>query len=78
MIVALFDYLNLIVISAGGLVTAVTPIAAKCNGTWIGWSGLFDLKPNEKIPESDLDDKYVLKSNQVNIQNYYEKLLRHV
>lgn len=54
--------------SAGGLVTAVAPVVVECKGTWIGWSGLFDLKPNDPIPESDPEDNAPtagLKSNQV-------------
>lgn len=57
-------------ISAGGLVTAVAPVVVECKGTWIGWSGLFDLKPTDPIPESDPDDNAPtagLKSSQVNI-----------
>jgi len=40
--------------SAGGLVTAVAPVVARCNGLWVGWPGIF-LEPGEKepaIPES--------------------------
>ncbi|CAH1726380.1 uncharacterized protein LOC114122764 isoform X1 [Aphis gossypii] len=54
--------------SAGGLVTAVAPVVVECNGTWIGWSGSFDLKPNDPIPESDPEDKAPtagLKSSQI-------------
>lgn len=54
--------------SAGGLVTAVAPVVVECKGTWIGWSGSFDLKPNDPIPESDPEDKAPtagLKSSQV-------------
>lgn len=54
--------------SAGGLVTAVAPVVVECKGTWIGWSGLFDLKPDDPIPESDPEDKAPtagLKSSQV-------------
>ncbi|XP_050537027.1 uncharacterized protein LOC126903096 isoform X1 [Daktulosphaira vitifoliae] len=54
--------------SAGGLVTAVAPVVVECNGTWIGWSGLFDFKPGTSIPESDPSDKAPtagLKSNQI-------------
>ncbi|XP_050428468.1 uncharacterized protein LOC126838238 [Adelges cooleyi] len=54
--------------SAGGLVTAVTPVVIDCNGTWIGWTGLYDLNPNTPIPESDPSDKSPiagLKSSQI-------------
>ncbi|XP_046447216.1 alpha,alpha-trehalose-phosphate synthase [UDP-forming]-like [Daphnia pulex] len=40
--------------SAGGLVTAVAPVVARCNGLWVGWPGIF-LEPGEiepAIPES--------------------------
>lgn len=43
-------------------------MVVECNGTWIGWSGSFDLKPNDPIPESDPEDKAPtagLKSSQV-------------
>lgn len=59
---------NCLIYSAGGLVTAVAPVVVECNGTWIGWSGSFDLKPNDPIPESDPEDKAPtagLKSSQV-------------
>ncbi|XP_050427856.1 uncharacterized protein LOC126837916 [Adelges cooleyi] len=54
--------------SAGGLVTAVTPVVIECNGTWIGWTGLYDFKPDTPIPESDPSDKSPvagLKSSQI-------------
>ena len=41
--------------SAGGLVTAVAPVVARCSGLWVGWPGIF-LSEDEKepeIPESD-------------------------
>uniref|UniRef100_A0A0A9WQ86 Alpha,alpha-trehalose-phosphate synthase [UDP-forming] A n=2 Tax=Lygus hesperus TaxID=30085 RepID=A0A0A9WQ86_LYGHE len=43
--------------SAGGLVTAVAPVVVECKGLWIGWSGMYDLDPNTKIPEADPGDK---------------------
>ncbi|XP_072155204.1 uncharacterized protein [Bemisia tabaci] len=43
--------------SAGGLVTAVAPVVIDYKGVWIGWSGLYDMKPDEKIPESHPDDR---------------------
>lgn len=43
--------------SAGGLVTAVAPVVIECKGLWIGWSGLYDLKKTERIPEANPDDK---------------------
>lgn len=61
--------MNLIANSAGGLVTAVAPVVVECKGTWIGWSGSFDLKPGDPIPESDPEDRAPtagLKSSQVN------------
>jgi len=62
--------------SAGGLVTAVAPVVVECKGTWIGWPGLFDLKHDEPIPESDPEDNAPtagLKSSQVNIIVYCSK-----
>lgn len=49
--------------------TAVAPVVVECKGTWIGWSGSFDLKPGDPIPESDPEDRAPtagLKSSQVN------------
>ncbi|XP_054266251.1 uncharacterized protein LOC128988709 isoform X4 [Macrosteles quadrilineatus] len=43
--------------SAGGLVTAVAPVVIECKGLWIGWSGLYDLGKDEKIPEANPNDK---------------------
>ncbi|XP_023942455.2 uncharacterized protein LOC112048975 [Bicyclus anynana] len=43
--------------SAGGLVTAVAPVVIRGNGIWVGWPGIHLDNPNEKIPESDPDDK---------------------
>lgn len=43
--------------SAGGLVTAVAPVVIECKGLWIGWSGIFGLTPDTKIPEADPEDK---------------------
>lgn len=43
--------------SAGGLVTAVAPVVIDCKGLWIGWSGLHDLRKDEKIPEANPSDK---------------------
>lgn len=60
--------------SAGGLVTAVAPVVVECKGTWIGWSGLFDLKPDDPIPESDPEDKAPtagLKSSQVSAKSFF-------
>lgn len=48
--------------------TAVAPVVVECKGTWIGWSGSFDLKPGDSIPESDPEDNAPtagLKSSQV-------------
>jgi trehalose 6-phosphate synthase/phosphatase len=45
--------------SAGGLVTAVAPVVARCKGKWVGWTGVF-YGPNEEpdpIPEADINDK---------------------
>jgi trehalose 6-phosphate synthase/phosphatase len=41
--------------SAGGLVTAVSPVCIECKGIWVGWPGI-QLKDDEKIPESNSDD----------------------
>ncbi|XP_057370601.1 uncharacterized protein LOC130691645 [Daphnia carinata] len=41
--------------SAGGLVTAVAPVVARCNGLWVGWPGIF-VEPGQEepaIPESE-------------------------
>lgn len=43
--------------SAGGLVTAVAPVVIRGSGIWVGWPGIHLDDPNEKIPESDPDDK---------------------
>lgn len=43
--------------SAGGLVTAVSPVVIKGRGVWVGWPGIHLDNPDEKIPESDPDDK---------------------
>nr|ARN79552.1 trehalose-6-phosphate synthase [Thitarodes pui] len=43
--------------SAGGLVTAVAPVVIKGKGIWVGWPGIHLEDPNEKIPESDPNDK---------------------
>lgn len=37
--------------------TAVAPVVIECKGLWIGWSGLYDLKKTERIPEANPDDK---------------------
>lgn len=42
--------------SAGGLVTAVSPVVIECEGVWVGWTGLADYQPHEPIPESQPDD----------------------
>ena len=42
--------------SAGGLVTAVAPAVAKCEGLWVGWPGIFSEDAEDQIPESE-DDK---------------------
>lgn len=39
--------------SAGGLVTAVAPVAINGNGYWVGWPGVHLEDPDEPIPESD-------------------------
>lgn len=31
---------QLLISSAGGLVTAVAPVVVECNGLWVGWTGL--------------------------------------
>lgn len=41
--------------SAGGLVTAVAPVVAKCEGLWVGWPGIFSEDAEEHIPESEDD-----------------------
>lgn len=46
-----------VVHSAGGLVTAVAPVVIRGNGIWVGWPGIHLEDPNEKIPESDPNDK---------------------
>ncbi|XP_059478165.1 uncharacterized protein LOC132198254 isoform X1 [Neocloeon triangulifer] len=54
--------------SAGGLVTAVAPVVIECKGTWVGWPGIYDMLPEETIPESDAGDQAPtagLKSDQV-------------
>ncbi|XP_013142422.1 PREDICTED: alpha,alpha-trehalose-phosphate synthase [UDP-forming] [Papilio polytes] len=43
--------------SAGGLVTAVAPVVIRGKGIWVGWPGIHLDNPNEKIPESDPNDK---------------------
>ncbi|XP_028040249.1 alpha,alpha-trehalose-phosphate synthase [UDP-forming] [Bombyx mandarina] len=43
--------------SAGGLVTAVAPVVIRGQGNWVGWPGIHLEDPNEKIPESDPNDK---------------------
>ncbi|KAL4715519.1 hypothetical protein ACJJTC_009145 [Scirpophaga incertulas] len=43
--------------SAGGLVTAVAPVVIRGNGIWVGWPGIHLEDPNEKIPESNPNDK---------------------
>lgn len=43
--------------SAGGLVTAVAPVVIRGSGIWVGWPGIHLDDPNEKIPESDPNDK---------------------
>jgi len=67
--------------SAGGLVTAVAPVVVECNGLWIGWTGLFDLKHDDLIPESDPEDRAPtagLKSSQVNIILYCLKTINNL
>lgn len=52
--------------------TAVAPVVIECKGTWVGWPGIYDMTPNEAIPESDSGDQAPtagLKSNQVYFQN---------
>jgi trehalose-6-phosphate synthase len=59
--------------SAGGLVTAVAPVVIECKGTWVGWPGIYDMTPNEAIPESDSGDQAPtagLTSSQVCFHNY--------
>ena len=55
--------------SAGGLVTAVAPVVAKCEGLWVGWPGIFSEDAEEHIPESedDMTPTAGLLSSQVNI-----------
>ncbi len=36
--------------SAGGLVTAVAPVVAKCKGLWVGWPGIF-LDAGQDVPD---------------------------
>ena len=47
--------------SAGGLVTAVSPICVECKGTWVGWPGIHaddvDSAGAIVIPEADPNDK---------------------
>ncbi|KAF9409913.1 hypothetical protein HW555_010845 [Spodoptera exigua] len=43
--------------SAGGLVTAVAPVVIRGSGIWVGWPGIHLDDPNEKIPESNPNDK---------------------
>jgi len=42
--------------SAGGLVTAVSPVVIQCNGVWVGWTGLPDFSQADTMPESRPDD----------------------
>ena len=52
--------------SAGGLVTALTPLVIKSNGYWIGWAGK-ELTEGMPIPESDdvTSIAHELKSSQI-------------
>lgn len=52
--------------SAGGLVTALTPLVIKSNGFWIGWAGK-ELTESMPIPESDDETSiaHELKSSQI-------------
>lgn len=48
--------------------TAVAPAVVECKGIWLGWSGLHDLQPDEKIPgpmEGDQSPGAALTSDQV-------------
>lgn len=65
--------------SAGGLVTAVCPVVIKGNGIWVGWSGIYDVKKDEVIPESDPNDHSPtagLRSDQVCIKGVNYELIR--
>lgn len=44
-------------LSAGGLVTAVAPVVVNADGIWVGWPGIHLENPDEKIPESDPNDR---------------------
>lgn len=37
--------------------TAVAPVVIRGKGIWVGWPGIHLDNPNEKIPESDPNDK---------------------
>ena len=52
--------------SAGGLVTALTPLVIKSNGYWIGWSGK-ELSQDTRIPECEdaTSISHGLKSSQI-------------
>ena len=52
--------------SAGGLVTALTPLVIKSNGYWVGWAGKESLQSTE-IPESEdpTSISHELKSSQI-------------
>ncbi|XP_050562115.1 uncharacterized protein LOC118264944 isoform X2 [Spodoptera frugiperda] len=45
------------IVVAGGLVTAVAPVVIRGGGIWVGWPGIHLDDPNEKIPESNPNDK---------------------
>jgi hypothetical protein len=54
-------------------VTAVAPVVIECKGTWVGWPGIYDMAPNEAIPESDIGDQAPtagLTSSQVSFHIY--------
>ena len=63
--------------SAGGLVTALTPLVVKSNGYWIGWAGN-DLIDGTELPESNDPNSisHELKSSQVVPVYYNEKTFK--
>ena len=49
--------MSVVLLSAGGLVTAVAPVVVDCQGLWVGWTGLADYSPlTDNIPESSPGD----------------------
>lgn len=58
--------------------TAVAPVVIDCKGLWIGWSGLYDLQKDEKIPEANPSDKAPtagLLSEQVSLVSHLYSLM---